>query len=131
MGLGVALVDRARIIVNQSSGVKVQGTTVFAPTPHAWFKARLTLAAASEGTDDASTRRTTRQATLMTGVRDESRETLVLRSSDRIEVDSKALGRATYEISGDPEPIRKKRTLIGWTMNLALVDEHAFDPGMV
>lgn len=134
MGLGVALVDRARLVKNESSGEKVEGTRVFVPTSGEWFKARLTLNAAPEveppsykGEISSSIHATARSATLMYAIRDTVGSPVTLVASDRVEVNSAALGTAVYEVTGDPEPIRKKRAVIGWTATLTRANEHRYE----
>ena len=133
MGINVALVDRARIVSSEAIGKKVEGTVIFDEASGDWFKCRLTLAAAPEtqppsykGETSASTHATARAAEIMYALRDSGGEAVVLTAADRLEVDSVALGRALYEVQGDPEPIRKKRALLGWTVNTVLVDEHHY-----
>lgn len=129
MALGAALVDRARIVREAAVGTKVEGTTIFDPTWGSWFRCRLTINTEQEGTAGPDARRVTRQASLMYALHDSIGDHVELHGSDRVEVDSKALGRALYEVSGDSTPIRKKRTLIGREVNITLVSEHAY-PGL-
>ena len=127
MSLNSALVDRARRVVDTPTGVRVEGTTQFQTYHHPWFKCRLTLNAAPE-TDDtqAARRRVARTAQMMCALKDQDGNLLVISAADRLEVDSKELGRAVYEITGDGEPIRKKRKMLGWTSTLTRVEEHPF-----
>lgn len=129
MALGSALVDRARIVREAAVGTKVEGTTIFDPTWGSWFRCRLTISTAQEATAITDAHRVTRQGSLMYGLRDATGDPVELHGSDRVEVDSKALGRALWEVQGDSTPIRKKRALIGREVNITLVSEHAY-PGL-
>lgn len=127
MSLNSALVDRARRLVDTPTPVKVEGTTQFQTLTYPWFKVRLTLSPAPESDDpQAARRRVPRPATLLVGRKDADGNPTVINADDRLEVDSKQLGRAIYQVTGDGEPIRKKRKQIGWTATLVRVEEHPF-----
>ena len=128
MSLNSALVDRARRIVDTPTPVRVEGTTQFQPLHYPWFKCRLTLSAAPESADpQAAHVRVPRNATLLIGLKDADKNLVEINADERIEVDSKQLGgRAIYYLTGDGEPIRKKRKLIGWMATLIRVEEHPF-----
>lgn len=127
MALGAALKDRARIVEQTPLPLRVEGKTVATPTTGAWFRARLELPAGSE---DRSTgrRRVVTSPTLMYGIRDEQGQAILLNSSSRVEVDSPQLGRAVWEITADPAPMRKKSSVIGYTVSIQRVVDHDFDP---
>lgn len=125
MALTSALKDRARTIRREAAGVRVQGMTPRAPTSSQWFKARLELPANSEQTDaQGGRRKQVKRPTLMLGVKDLDRNPVVIKAEEQIEVDSEELGRAIWRVSGDPQPIRKKKRLIGWQATL----ERAVEP---
>ncbi len=127
MGLNVALVDRGRRLVDTPMPSRVEGTTRFETVRMPWFKCRLTLQAAPEADDaQGGRRRVPRPATLLMGRRDVDGNELAMAPTDKVEVVSKALGRYVFEVTGDPEPIRKRRKLLGWTTTLTLVEEHEF-----
>lgn len=129
MSLQSALVDRARRVVDTPTGVRVEGTTQFETYYQPWFKCRLTLNASPESDDTQQGRkRVARPAQMMCGMKDKDGNLLVINASDRLEVDSKELGRAVYEITSDGEPIRKKRKMLGWMATLTRVEEHPFTP---
>ena len=129
MSLNSALVDRARRLVDTPTPVKVEGTTQFQTLTYPWFKVRLTLSPAPESDDpQAARRRVPRPATLLVGRKDADGNPTVINADDRLEVDSKQLGRAIYQVTGDGEPIRKKRKQIGWSATLVRVEEHQFQP---
>lgn len=125
MALTAALVDRARPVERRRSGRRVEGRTVFGEARGAWFKARLELPQAPEGAEaPTGVRPVVTAPTLMYGVRDSDGQPVELTNQKRVEVDSKELGRATWDVVGDPQPIRKKRTLLGWQAQLRRVVVH-------
>lgn len=131
MALSSALVDRARRVRNEATPRRVEGTTTFATVTGAWFKARLTVPAAPEADDaQGSHRRTVARPTLLLGVRDREGNRLepgFLSADDKVEVDSRQFGRGVWEVTGDPEPLRKKRRVIGFQATLAKVDEDPYE----
>lgn len=127
MSLNSALVDRARRLVDTPTPVKVEGTTQFQTLHYPWFKCRLTLAPAPEAPDPQAARvRVARPATLLIGLKDADGNLNQINADDKLEIDSKQLGRAVYQLTGDGEPIRKKRKLIGWAATATRVEEHEF-----
>jgi hypothetical protein len=127
VSLNTALVDRARRLIDTPTPVRVEGTTQFQTLHSPWFKVRLTLEAAPESDDpQAAHRRVPRPATLLVGLKDVDHNLVEINADDKLEVDSKQLGRAIYQITGDGQPIRKKRKLIGWQATLTRVEEHPF-----
>jgi hypothetical protein len=107
--------------------VRVEGTTQFADLNYPWFKCRFTYNPAPDSDDaQAGRRRVPRTGTIMCGLRDRDGNTLAINASDRLEVNSKELGRAVFEITSDGEPIRKKRRMLGWMANVTRVEEHDF-----
>jgi hypothetical protein len=127
VALGAALVDRARVR-RKVPARKVAGRTVMAPTVHAWFRCRLELRSQPQTREPSSRQpRVTKSPRLMFGVRDLDGGTIDVVSTDVLEVDSPELGRAFYEVEGDPDPMRKKRRVIGWEVNLKRIEDHEFD----
>ena len=127
MSLNSALVDRARRIVDTPTTVKIEGTTQFTTLRYPWFKVRLTLSPAPESDDtQGGRRRVPHPATLLVGIKDTDGNATVINADDKLEVDSKQLGRHVYQVTGDGEPIRKKRKQIGWMATLTRVEEHPF-----
>lgn len=124
MGLTSALVDRARVVTNESTGRKVDGTTLMAETTGPWFRARLMFDTAPAKVDEQGERRKILASpSLMFGVKDEDGGVLDVTGDLQIEVASVELGTATWRTTGDPQPIRKKRRVIGGTINLQRVVE--------
>jgi hypothetical protein len=123
------LVDRARLLREAAQPVKVEGTTISDEVRGPWFRVRLTIPPAGDAPDTAGARRrVVDRPTLLTDKRDETGEPVEIKHTDRIEVDSKQLGRAIYEVSGRVEPIRKKRSVMGWQATIHRVLDEQFDP---
>lgn len=138
MALGAVLVDRAYLIrqeaivvggeegegeeVEGTTVVEVEGSTVYEEDEGPEFKARLQIESASERTRDGVTQ-TDPRPMLLTAKKDSEGTELDFKPSDRIKVVSKQLGTAIWEVDGEPEPLRKKRTVIGWQLTLHRVEE--------
>lgn len=129
MALGSALVDRARVVAQQPLPIKVGGSTRFAEVEGEWFRCRLTLPAAPETADaSGARRRPVIVPTLLYGVRDLQGGEVALSTENRVEVRSAALGDAQWEVVSNPEPLRKKRTIIGYQVTLRKVLDQSFEP---
>lgn len=122
MGLGAVCVDRARVVTSSMSGPRVEGSSGSTPVTGPWFKARLTLTE-TRGRPDPTTgaRVQTKQPTLLCLPTDTAGGAVVLTIEDRLEVSSVQLGTQVYDVAGDPTPIRKKRRVIGFQVDLQLV----------
>lgn len=119
-----ALVDRAVIRRKRGQGRKVDGRTVFLPEDSPEFRARLQLSQANEDTRDERTAAVVRPI-LMTDRKDSAGDLLEFKMSDRIVVTSRELGTNVWEVTGEPEPLRKKRKVIGWVVPISRVEEPA------
>lgn len=107
--------------------VRVEGTTQFETLHDAWFKCRFTYSPAPDSDDtQGARRRVPRNGQFMCAMTDQDGNTLTITAADRLELDSKELGQAIFEVTGDPEPIRKKRRMLGWMGTVVRVDEHEF-----
>lgn len=105
-----------------STGVKVEGSTRLAPLHGAWFRARLFPAGAPQ-TFDNGRPRVASAPQLLLGIRDSSGELIEVHASLQVEVDSKDLGRALWQVTADPEPLRKRRRVIGYLAQIERVIE--------
>ena len=70
--------------------------------------------------------RVARSAQLLMGVKDTDGEPLKVAPTEKVEVVSKELGSGIYDVTGDPEPLRKKRRVIGYSVTLVRVEEDEF-----
>lgn len=123
MSLNSALVDRARIIRRVAAPVKVEGRTQFTDMTGEWFRARLELRRDSKRRDPGTRSSAVRTPVLMCGVRDLRGSQVDFRLGDRIEVSSTELGDALYEVASAPEPMRKKKRLLGFELPLRRIQE--------
>jgi hypothetical protein len=123
MGFRGALVDTAYRIRQSPTRKRVEGSTVFQPNESEPIKARLTINTAGERTEDGRVL-TEPQPTLVVYRKDLLGETLDWKASDRIRVESVELGTHDFEIQGEPQPMRKKRRVIGWTFTLRRTEEN-------
>jgi hypothetical protein len=116
-------------VVQLPTDERVEGTTLFETYHYPWFRCRLTLQASPESADaQGGRKRVAHPAQMMCGVKDKDGNVLTISAADRLEVNSKQLGRALYEVTSDGEPIRKKRKVIGWIATVTRVEEHQFVP---
>lgn len=128
MALGSALVDRARTVSNEPLPRRVEGRTQRASVRGEWFRARLEPVGGPEGTDPAGgRRRVVAGTTLLYGPRDAAGLSVVVTTEDLLEIDSRELGRATWRVTSDPTPLRRKRTVIGFQVPVQLVTARQMD----
>lgn len=130
MALGAAMVDLARIYVQRpSAGGRVEGRTQLTEDVSPWIKARLTLPQAPEAIDQTprGRRRVASVPTMMCLAKDKAGGLVEINTQHRIGVLSKqqfgAGVEVIYQVTANPEPIRKKRKVIGWTVALRRVDD--------
>lgn len=129
MSLTGVLVDRARVVGRRDAGRKVAGRTIYSDVAGDWFKARLTLPSSGEQVDPATgVRPVTLTPLLLYGTRDLAGEPVNVTGDDRVELDSKELGFAVFDVIGDAEPLRKKRRVIGFQIPLRRVVVHEAEP---
>lgn len=132
MALGSALVDRARIVRNTPQPRKVEGRTQMAKVKHAWFRCRLTLPQRPHSNDPSNgRRRTDSRPSLLYGLRDADGEPVDLSPEDEVEIESKELGTALWRLDAAPEPLRKRRSLVGYEVRLRAVEKREFEPRTV
>jgi hypothetical protein len=129
VALASALVDRARIVRNTPQPVKVEGRTSFAKVTLPWFPCRVQMPARPRTSDGSGGRtRVEVRPTLLVGLRDSQGDLIDLTSSDQLEVEMKEIGeRGFYSVDADPEPLRKKREVIGWQVSVRRVESHEFE----
>lgn len=122
MALATAMVDRAYRLRKEASPQRIEGSTVYTSVESPPIRCRLTLNQAAERSEDGRAV-TEPTPTLITLIKDTSGGAVDWRASDRVRVESVALGTDTYFVDGEPEPMRKKRRVIGWSLRLRRVDE--------
>lgn len=122
MALGAALVDRARVVRREEAGRKVEGTTTYGTTLGPWFKARLFPEISREQLDAANRRRIIpNKPTMLAALKDENGDRVLITNEARLEVDSAELGREVWDVTCEPQAIRKKRAVIGWYFSVQRV----------
>lgn len=125
MGLNSALVDRARVINKRAAGRVVDGTTIYGETEGEWFRCRLELGRETETLDPATSERSVhRTPSLMVALRDLAGDPVELNVEQRLEIESRELGNQLWDVLSAPEPMRKKRKVIGWQATLRRVEQH-------
>lgn len=130
------LVDKARRVAPQATGQKVEGRTRFTTTHGTWFRCRLTFQVSAEAGDRGGENRVVEHATLMFGKRDLSGVPLtdpdtgrcVVRATDRIETSSLQFGSSLWEVTEEPKPLRRKRSILGYETSVARVEYDDFIP---
>lgn len=131
MGLTSVLVDRARLIRKAATPLKVGGRTTFVDVePGEWFSCRLempTVAPESRPPSFAS-KRVVLSPTLIFDIEDDEGTEVVVRADDMLTVESEDLGSATWQVTGQPMPFRKKEGIIGWQVGVKRIDVDDFQP---
>lgn len=131
MALNAALVDKARTVRKEAASVRVGGRTQLEPTTSQWFKARLFLPSAGASPDnldqEGGRRRQIKQPMLLVSKKDFDRELVAILPEEKIDVDSRELGRATWQVVGSPEPLRRRRSILGWYLQLRKTTEPTRD----
>jgi hypothetical protein len=90
-----------------------------------WFRARLFLDMQqyAERDEQGERRKVVHTPQLMFGVRDVVGGAVAVLAEEEVEVDSPEFGRQVWRVTGDPQPIRKKRAVIGGLVTLERVVE--------
>jgi hypothetical protein len=125
VGLQAALVDRARVVTKRQRGARVEGRTQYGNAYGPWFRCRLQLAQAPETVDPVTgVRPVASEPLLLYGVRDADGNPPALTNQVRVQVDSHELGTGLWDVTADPEPLRKKRRVLGFQAQLRRVEVH-------
>lgn len=130
MALGTALVDRAVIVRQVASTERVEGTTLLAPVRSEVFKCRLFVPLASEGPDESrGYRRAMSYPQMLFAKADLRGDPVTLLFNDQVEITSKEQGGLTrWKVNGEPQPLRRKRSVLGFLVNLERSIEREFTP---
>lgn len=132
MAIGAVLVDRARVLRKVGASARVEGTTTLTTVPGAWFRARLFEGTANEfstpGAPSTGRVKAVEHPQLMWAIHDENGDTIDVNFDDKVEVDS-GLGHAVYQVTRQPEQVRKKprSSIIMHLADLERVREHEFE----
>ena len=97
-----ALADRARTVRTVRSGPRVEGRKAGVKVSDEWMPARLIPALSREVTSEGGRRRIVQRGSLVCASAD-------LLTSDEIDVDSRAFGRATWKVLGPPQIVITRR----------------------
>lgn len=118
MGLRVALVDRAQLRRLATDSRRTgDGRMLRSPTWGPEIRARLSKNTSGKRREEGRPV-TDDRPTLTLYKRDAEGNAVDPRLTDRIRVTSRELGDHTYEIDGEPQPIRKKQRVLGWTLTV-------------
>jgi hypothetical protein len=101
------------------------------PSEEPWFRCRIFLPQGPDtrgGPAGAPRHRAVLAPTLLVGVKDTAGVPLVLKHTDRVEVDSPFQGRAVWQVQAEPEPLRKRRRVIGYQVAVQRLEDAEFDP---
>jgi hypothetical protein len=136
MALRGALVDRVRVHSRRPvAAQRVEGSTHMTEYVGPLIRARLSLPQSPESVDEPARgrrRAVTNVPTLMVLDKDELGQPVVITTEHRLGVFSKEqFGEGVevlFEVTADPEPIRKKRKVIGWMLTMRRVADHAAEP---
>lgn len=128
MALRAVCVDRARLLRKESSAVRVEGSTSFVAVPGQWFRCRLFLTQSTDAEDPSKGHFSSTLAPQLLCVRrDLDGSRLHLHGDERVEINSRQFGRTLWRMQGEPQPLRKRRRVIGWLAFIERVVEREYD----
>lgn len=128
MSISGVCVDRGRFLVKEPTAARVEGSTQFVPVTSQWFKCRLFEDASPDIADAQGGHfESTNTPQVLTPAKDLDGVPLDIKASDRLEISSKQFGRFVWRMSGEPQPLRKKRKVIGWVLTVERVIEREYD----
>jgi hypothetical protein len=121
----VGLCDKARMVRNVPSSVKVAGRTVMTQVFDTWFRGRLTVNTQVEAEDPGGQRvRAVKTAQLLYGVKDSEGHPVLLTADDRLEIDAKSIDVSVWALTSHPQALRRRSgRLIGFTVDVQRVDD--------
>jgi hypothetical protein len=99
----------------------VRGSKTVTPVTSNDFRCRITLPKGSETHEEGRHKRRT-QPTLLVGKYDKKGKIVSIKAGDDVEVVSNQHGTVRYQVAGDPEPLRKRRSIIGWQCAITKVE---------
>jgi len=108
--------------------VRVEGTTTFTPVAEQWFRCRLFLTDSPDVIDPQAGRfRNKSSPQVLAVLRDFDGRTLHFHGDQRAEIRSRQFGKAVWRMAGEPQPLRRRRRVIGWLLNTERVIEREYD----
>lgn len=118
MGLTSALVDTAHTFAREATGVRQGGETQQVDVTGTSFKCRVSSPQPDElRRDRIRFTEYVRDLTMLVGMKDIDGELVAISAKHTIIVEDGAYA-GTYNVMGQPSPIRKKRAQIGWVVAL-------------
>lgn len=123
MGLASAIPDLARVHRNSKTVTKVDGRPRRVPEIGPWFRCRLDFDTQAPETRDPAHVTYRKRPNFLCGKRAKDRSLIRLEGSDRLEIDSKQFGTGFYSFDGDPEVIRKRKTIFGYMGTIVKIEE--------
>jgi hypothetical protein len=114
MALTAAFVDRGRIVRRTKTAARVDGEKQWQPVSQDWFRCRFQLVKGSEQQSDGRRKRVVRPR-LMVGRK------IRIKPGDHVEIRSRehfGTELRIYSVDGEPEPMRKRRIIIGYEATL-------------
>lgn len=128
MSIAAVCVDRGRVITKEPSAVRLEGRTSFTPVAAQWFKCRLFLEQSNDVTDPQQAHfSSVNQPQVLCVTKDLDGVPLTFRGDQQLDISSAQFERAVWRMMGEPEPLRKKRRIIGWLLFVERVIEHEYD----
>jgi hypothetical protein len=118
-----ALVDQGRSVSRVPVSPRVEGQTQIGLVYGEWFRARLFLEQAPEAPDAGGHLRAVSSPQFLMDIVDLQGNPVSVNADEHVEINSPELGRATWQVIDDPQPIRKKRRVIGYYGALRQVQE--------
>ena len=108
------LVDKARAITYTRGTRGIEGESLKITTYGKWFSARLVPAGSKEVRANNRSSHETKETQLLYAVGGS------LHINDKVEVTSRELGTAVWIVMGEPQPVRKKRVLLGYIATIRI-----------
>lgn len=111
MGLNASFPDKGRILSQSETAVRIEGTKQHVPETGDEFRCRLEMNKETEGSDQGRRRGIVRPSVIVgRKVRLDGKHDIAIKSKEVHGHEDWV----RYSIDGDPEPYRKKTTVIGW-----------------
>lgn len=125
MGIGSVMVDKAYAVSRIKDPVSREGGHSWTDVQGEEFRCFLDFRPKTEQRGDGGARRNVTGIQLYTGKRDKKGQLMVFSDRQKIVVTSRKFGVQTYEVTGEPQPIAKKSSTLGWILSLSSTDRIA------